>query len=1067
MTIEEMQTATNDVMSGLKDFQQKTVDHVIDMYLNKGISRFLVSDEVGLGKTMIAKGVLSKMAEEYAKVGKTEFKAVYFCSNENIIKQNLGKLCFCDEMKLKKNISPSDLRITMQSLMIYNQQKAKTQDDFQIHLIPLTPGTSVKISSNAGTNTERKLIFHVIKSLLQERSDTETTIKDFKTLMLNGISDANWEDNKYEDGYIESMKKDIRDFMEEPDCRFKSDIDFINLINSATPDVFTDEERKQVEAINSEENKTKFINKLKIGCLRQLFAQISLSKLHSDLVIMDEFQRFKDLLDAKPGSSTKMLMDKFINGSEQKILLLSATPFKPFVSSDQMDDSKDINISDNSNSLQDFLDVIGFLKNVENYNSKPLEEHSKHLAALSKIGLDDKEGCLEAVKNSSKNVSNELYENICRTERVSDKDSLSLNKNVEVGFLPAMEDIVRFLEANKLANYAETTLPIDYSNSTPYIMSFALASEYKFKKRIEEKFKQEKTPPLINKIDPKHALWIEKDIVDAKEEIPCKSAKLQNLIDTALPKDIEQLLWIPPSRPYYAPQGIFAKYYNETELRIDSAPTKTIVFSRYRMVPRMIASMISYEAERRIGKSNPENNDSIDSYLLKYPSEFLCKAYFKPADYIGKSIDDIRNDIKAKIQAKLHEFVPPACDKEYALFALLLLDCDKTPIDNNEYSIYLKSKIKKLSNKLLVSSYIQDSNKSWNNMLIDDLADLAIASPAVCYYRMLYQYTDEPQPQKAKDLAEKFIKYLYNPMSRSVLKKAYTGNQPFWRKALNYCLDGNIQAVLDEYSHIISDGYKNKADEVVEQMEASMEYHTQTLKIDTFDNFDKRIRQQKENDVRISIHYATSVIENDSGEDKDGKEKRNPLINKMNAFNSPFRPFVLASTSIGQEGLDFHKYCRRLIHWNLPTNPIDLEQREGRIDRYKSLAIRQNIAINFGDDKVIRNKLDVWAEMFYEANRHKPEACSDLIPYWILWKDDRKYDRYEFKIKIESLYPVFELSKEVELYRRLDYLKTICRLAMGQSDQEELLNGIMKNFPNIDKSDDFKDLFIDISPLNR
>ena len=34
------------------------------------------------------------------------------------------------------------------------------------------------------------------------------------------------------------------------------------------------------------------------------------------------------------------------------------------------------------------------------------------------------------------------------------------------------------------------------------------------------------------------------------------------------------------------------------------------------------------------------------------------------------------------------------------------------------------------------------------------------------------------------------------------------------------------------------------------------------------------------------------------------------------AFNSPFRPFVLTSTSIGQEGLDFHPWCHCLVHWN-------------------------------------------------------------------------------------------------------------------------------------------------------
>ncbi|MBK6447179.1 MAG: hypothetical protein IPF81_18335 [Bacteroidetes bacterium] len=59
--------------------------------------------------------------------------------------------------------------------------------------------------------------------------------------------------------------------------------------------------------------------------------------------------------------------------------------------------------------------------------------------------------------------------------------------------------------------------------------------------------------------------------------------------------------------------------------------------------------------------------------------------------------------------------------------------------------------------------------------------------------------------------------------------------------------------------------------------------------------------------------------------------------------NSPFRPFILATTSIGQEGLDFHKYCRELMHWSLPDNAIDLEQREGRINRYKHFALRLNL----------------------------------------------------------------------------------------------------------------------------
>jgi hypothetical protein len=46
------------------------------------------------------------------------------------------------------------------------------------------------------------------------------------------------------------------------------------------------------------------------------------------------------------------------------------------------------------------------------------------------------------------------------------------------------------------------------------------------------------------------------------------------------------------------------------------------------------------------------------------------------------------------------------------------------------------------------------------------------------------------------------------------------------------------------------------------------------------------------------------------------------------------------------------------MHWNLPCNPIDLEQREGRINRFKCLAIRQNVADKYGDIEFIKRYLE-------------------------------------------------------------------------------------------------------------
>ena len=53
------------VLDGLKDFQRRTVEYVFRrLYMDDDpVKRFLIADEVGLGKTMIARGVVAKAVE--------------------------------------------------------------------------------------------------------------------------------------------------------------------------------------------------------------------------------------------------------------------------------------------------------------------------------------------------------------------------------------------------------------------------------------------------------------------------------------------------------------------------------------------------------------------------------------------------------------------------------------------------------------------------------------------------------------------------------------------------------------------------------------------------------------------------------------------------------------------------------------------------------------------------------------------------------------------------------------------------------------------------------------------
>jgi hypothetical protein len=58
-------------------------------------------------------------------------------------------------------------------------------------------------------------------------------------------------------------------------------------------------------------------------------------------------------------------------------------------------------------------------------------------------------------------------------------------------------------------------------------------------------------------------------------------------------------------------------------------------------------------------------------------------------------------------------------------------------------------------------------------------------------------------------------------------------------------------------------------------------------------------------------------------------------------FNGPLLPEVLVVTAVGQEGIDLHRHCRNVIHYDLAWNPAVLEQRTGRVDRLGSKTFRE------------------------------------------------------------------------------------------------------------------------------
>lgn len=1070
---DQLDEIENRIMEGLKDFQQATVERIDYLYRN-GQKRVLVSDEVGLGKTLIARGTVAKMAKLRREEGDDLFKVVYICSNAAIADQNLSKLRVSNEAVLE---NASSSRLSMQHLNIFNQENDDSLTERFIQLIPLTPETSFRMTSGGGKVQERALMY----ALLRRMPEVKNYIPELG-IALMGRASSQW------DSYRGWYEREVRRCDKNSGGKYLKYM--LEKLSAEMNEIWEDDMTymkglKNLCSRIRKNNGERVSDNGIIGQLRVIFAKISLERLEPDLVIMDEFQRFKYLLNSAPDSETGMLADRFFKSDNVRMLLLSATPYKMYSTPEEIDESR---IDEH---YTEFLSVMEFLN-----KDTPLENDfftvwKDYSVKLNEMTIGDTS--IISAKNTAEDA---MYQTVCRTERITASENADIidDSDVEIPLDVLEQDIRAFVQGQELldeigANYH---VPVDYIKSTPYIMSFM--RDYQLKRNVERYFKAH--PDEIRKIK-KDTFWLNRNAINRYDKIPNNNARLERVMNNVLSQGMEKMLWLPPSKPYYELQGVFKKA---------EMVSKTLIFSSWEMVPRMLASLISYEAERRtVGKLAKDYQDKDVHYFYKgdkrypsarlnfsvsngvpsamtlfcllYPSKFLANCYDPIACMNeGMGLREIRRQIKKNIKDNLSRF--PSVkqgiqDKRWYYMAPLLLDgaeyafnwLDSSDMLSNYDDEDEKTKRQKgfqTHISSLTELFYTTHREKFANLgkrpddLIDVLTDMVLASPAVCLYRTFkhYQNEDEELPSYIpSQIARVFINRMNTPESTAVVELACgrRSEDAHWQNLLKYCVHGNLQAVFDEYAHLISNGIDHDDDMVEQmriQMKDAMDIRTTQYNADTYFSFQKRIQGEKDRPTNIRTHYAVAFTK---GEGKETDVDRKKVI--RNAFNSPFRPFVLATTSIGQEGLDFHNYCRRIVHWNLPSNPIDLEQREGRINRFEGLVIRQNVSKRYGNIKFNNN---VWVEMFEEAVRQeKTDGCSDLIPFWGLRET-------KDMVKIERIVPMYPFSRDGLAYERLIKILSLYRLTLGQARQEELLEYLFKNCDDPSK---LKELFINLSPF--
>ena len=83
------------VLAALKPFQRAAVDHVTEQFFGPGADqrsgRFLIADETGLGKSIVARGVVATTIDQLRATTTGPINIIYVCSNQDLAKQNLRR----------------------------------------------------------------------------------------------------------------------------------------------------------------------------------------------------------------------------------------------------------------------------------------------------------------------------------------------------------------------------------------------------------------------------------------------------------------------------------------------------------------------------------------------------------------------------------------------------------------------------------------------------------------------------------------------------------------------------------------------------------------------------------------------------------------------------------------------------------------------------------------------------------------------------------------------------------------------------------------------------------------
>lgn len=944
----------------LAEFQRRTVEVALQRLDAPGPRRFLVADEVGLGKTVIARAVAAGL-----RAKRRRLNVMYLCPSLEIVRQNRLKFVSLTGIDEKEYDSGED------RLALVPGDPPEEGDGYRI--FTFTPETSLpgwKPGPRTGRKAERALIrsaldrYHSLRPFVLQmdnaRGPNKRPLLGERAASLKGYTHI-------------GIERALRDMFDCPDGN----------VEKAIMEWLKRDDVDMLEFV------ARFRSALALAALRS-------KTVRPDLIILDEFHRYADLILPREEKSDiplkrerarvhRLLVHALLGGEDRPaLLLLSATPYRL-----RRLDGEELHPVEHYRAL---VDLAAFLADDPGSGTAVEAAMRDYHDALDAAGPI--EAVRQAVLAAKERVEQVLRPLMARTERalVHEEDLFERdNRRVDV----EARDLVVF-------RHLAASCGKEFAGWAP-----AMWSSIPYPAQTMHGYK------IWDRLSAAGPAAVEAGSGSGRFAHP----QLRLLSEMAGRSAHLALPWQPPTVRWWKLEGPWS-----SRKRL---PGKTLLFSKWRGAPTAVSALLSIslngglrkpkeKAPAPLLRSGGNESGALISLFMPWPHLSHAIDPLKSAD---ASLEDVRRHAVERLEDYLRAKRISLAGREKRPNWIVAAGIERR-ISGQGYQ-HVSGMAAQTGKSAKAKDWRTiDAISEISRAELEGLAWHLIASPGAIFARCLARH-DVPQDSKAE--RQRAFSFLWDHL------RSYLGHRTFadlilaasdrsrYPDALcEAMLKGGFEAVIDEQMGLLGRLGDARGIEIVDQLARCLLDRPGLVQF-----------RRGKGKYRVPVQAVTPFAGGEPGRSGGRKGKRVRSDSLRRAFNSPFWPHMLCTTSIGQEGLDFHLWCRRIVHWDLPTDPVDFEQREGRIARYGSLSVRQSLADAHGRDALASSGGGSPFGALLTLARQQAPGKTGLERWWLPERGRPVSISFDWRFSLRS-------ARREQMLKDLLYY----RLALGQPDPE-------------------------------